>query len=95
VAACGARAAGGNAGDRVLEVALQPVVGARLAVSIVVIAINFNRSRAGMWLAWHRRAATSRVWSIANRNWPQSNITRVVYRQPELAAKQVEPSFPN
>jgi hypothetical protein len=45
VAARGACAAAGNAGDRVLEVALQPVVGARLAVSIVVIAINFNRSR--------------------------------------------------
>jgi hypothetical protein len=44
--AIAARAAAGNAGDRVLEVALQPVVGARLAVSIVVIAINFNRSRA-------------------------------------------------
>jgi hypothetical protein len=35
-----------DAGDRLFEVALQPVVGGRLAVSIVVIAINFNRSRA-------------------------------------------------
>jgi hypothetical protein len=76
LAARGARAAAGNAGDRVLEVALQPVVSARLAVSIVVIAINFNRSRA----------------SLARSG---GNITGVVYRQPELAAKQVEPSFPN
>jgi hypothetical protein len=77
VAARGACAAAGNAGDRVLEVALQPVVGARLAVSIVVIAINFNRSR---------------VASLAQSG---GNITGVVYRQPELAAKQVGPSFPN
>jgi hypothetical protein len=46
LAARGTREAAGDTGDRVLEVALQPVVGARLAVSIVVIAINFNRSRA-------------------------------------------------
>ena len=36
IAALGGAAAG-NAGDRVLKVALQPVVSARLAVSIVVI----------------------------------------------------------
>jgi hypothetical protein len=71
VAARGARAAGGDAGDRVLEVALQPIVSARLAVSIVVIAIN--RSRASL----ARSAATSRVWSIANRNWPQSKSSRL------------------
>jgi hypothetical protein len=74
VGARGACAAGGDAGGRVLEVTLQPVVSARLAVSIVVIAIN--RSRA----------------SLARSG---GNITGVVYRQPELAAKQVEPSFPN
>ena len=75
MAARGKRATA-DAGDRVLEFALQPVVSARLAVSIVVIAINFNRSRA----------------SLARSG---GNITGVVYRQPELAAKQVEPSFPN
>jgi hypothetical protein len=74
LAARGTRAAAGDAGGRVLEVALQPVVSARLAVSIVVIAIN--RSRA----------------SLARSG---GNITGEVYRQPELAAKQVEPSSPN
>src|SRR5215467_2698125 len=57
------------------EVALQAVVGASGSVPIVFIAINFDPIARGY------------VTSLAR---PGGNITGVVYRQLELAAKQVE-----
>jgi len=57
------------------EVALQAVVGASRAVPIVVIAVNFDPIARGY------------VTSLARSG---GNITGVVYRQLELAAKQVE-----
>jgi putative ABC transport system substrate-binding protein len=57
------------------EVALQAVVGASRAVPIVVIAVNFDPIARGYMTSLARSGG---------------NITGVVYRQLELAAKQVE-----
>jgi putative tryptophan/tyrosine transport system substrate-binding protein len=57
------------------EVALQAVVGASLAVPIVLIAVNYDPIARGY------------VTSLAR---PGGNITGVVFRQLELAQKQVE-----
>ena len=57
------------------EVALQAVVGASRSIPIVIIAVNYDPISRGY------------VASLAR---PGGNITGVVYRQLELAAKQVE-----
>jgi len=57
------------------EVALQAVVGASRAIPIVMIAVNFDPIERGY------------VGSLSR---PGGNITGVVYRQLELAAKQLE-----
>jgi putative ABC transport system substrate-binding protein len=64
------------------EVALQAVVGASGFIPIVILAVNYDPMR-------------GYVSSLAH---PGGNITGVFYRQPELAAKQVElltQAFPN
>jgi len=65
------------------EVALQAVVGASGFIPIVILAVNYDPIDRGY------------VSSLAH---PGGNITGVFYRQPELAAKQVElltQAFPN
>jgi putative ABC transport system substrate-binding protein len=65
------------------EVALQAVVGASGFVPIIVLAVNYDPIERGY---------------IASLAQPGGNITGVFYRQPELAAKQVElltESFPH
>src|SRR5215469_8589255 len=65
------------------EVALQAVVGASGFVPIVILAVNYDPIQRGY------------VSSLAH---PGGNITGVFYRQPELAAKQLElltQAFPN
>jgi putative ABC transport system substrate-binding protein len=65
------------------EVALQAVVGASRIIPIVILAINYDPIERGY------------VSSLAH---PGGNITGVFYRQPELAAKQLElltQAFPN
>jgi putative ABC transport system substrate-binding protein len=65
------------------EVALQAVVGASGFIPIVILAVNYDPIERGY------------VSSLAR---PGGNITGVFYRQPELAAKQLElltQAFPN
>jgi putative tryptophan/tyrosine transport system substrate-binding protein len=65
------------------EVALQAVVGASGFVPIVILAVNYDPIQRGY------------VSSLAH---PGGNITGIFYRQPELAAKQLElltQAFPN
>ena len=65
------------------EVALQAVVGASRIIPIVILAVNYDPIERGY------------VSSLAH---PGGNITGVFYRQPELAAKQLElltQAFPN
>jgi ABC-type uncharacterized transport system substrate-binding protein len=65
------------------EVALQAVVGASRIIPIVILAVNYDPIERGY------------VSSLAH---PGANITGVFYRQPELAAKQLElltQAFPN
>jgi putative ABC transport system substrate-binding protein len=65
------------------EVALQAVVGASRIIPIVIVAANYDPIERGY------------VSSLAH---PGGNITGVFYRQPELAAKQLElltQAFPN
>ena len=65
------------------EVALQAVVGASGFIPIVILAVNYDPLERGY------------VSSLAH---PGGNITGVFYRQPELAAKQLElltQAFPN
>jgi putative ABC transport system substrate-binding protein len=65
------------------EVALQAVVGASGFVPIIILAVNYDPIERGY------------VASLAQ---PGGNITGVFYRQPELAAKQLElltQTFPN
>src|SRR6516162_1471283 len=65
------------------EVALQAVVGASGFVPIVILAVNYDPIQRGY------------VSSLAQ---PGGNITGIFYRQPELAAKQLElltQAFPN
>jgi putative ABC transport system substrate-binding protein len=65
------------------EVALQAVVGASGFIPIIILAVNFDPIERGY------------VSSLAH---PGGNITGVFYRQPELAAKQLElltQAFPN
>jgi putative tryptophan/tyrosine transport system substrate-binding protein len=65
------------------EVALQAVVGASGFVPIVILAVNYDPIERGY------------VSSLAH---PGGNITGIFYRQPELAAKQLElltQAFPN
>jgi putative tryptophan/tyrosine transport system substrate-binding protein len=65
------------------EVALQAVVGASGFIPIVILAVNYDPIERGY------------VSSLAH---PGGNITGVFYRQPELAAKQLElltQAFPN
>ena len=65
------------------EVALQAVVGASGFIPIVILAVNYDPMERGY------------VASLAH---PGGNITGVFYRQPELAAKQLElltQAFPN
>jgi putative ABC transport system substrate-binding protein len=65
------------------EVALQAVVGASGFIPIVILAVNYDPIERGY------------VTSLAH---PGGNITGVFYRQPELAAKQLElltQAFPN
>jgi len=57
------------------EVALQAVVGASGFVPIIILAVNYDPIERGY------------VASLAR---PDGNITGIFYRQPELAAKQVE-----
>jgi putative ABC transport system substrate-binding protein len=57
------------------EIALQAVVGARIAVPIVMIAVNFDPIERGY---------------VAGLARPGGNITGVVFRQSEFAGKQVE-----
>jgi putative ABC transport system substrate-binding protein len=57
------------------EIALQAVIGASVSVPIVFLAINYDPIERGY------------VTSLAH---PGGNITGVFYRQPELAAKQLE-----
>src|SRR5205823_8653705 len=65
------------------EVALQAVVGASRSIPIVILAVQYDPIERGY------------VSSLAR---PGGNITGVFYRQPELAAKQLElltQAFPN
>ena len=65
------------------EVALQAVIGASRAIPIVMVAINFDPIERGY------------IKSLAR---PDGNITGLIYRQTELAAKQVQlltQAFPN
>jgi putative ABC transport system substrate-binding protein len=65
------------------EVALQAVVGATGFIPVVILAVNFDPIERGY------------VSSLAH---PGGNITGIFYRQPELAAKQLEQltaAFPN
>jgi len=65
------------------EVALQAVVGASGFIPIVILAVNYDPIERGY------------VSSLAH---PGGNITGIFYRQPELAAKQLElltQAFPN
>ncbi len=65
------------------EVALQAVVGASRIIPIIILAVNYDPLERGY------------VSSLAH---PGGNITGVFYRQPELAAKQLElltQAFPN
>ena len=57
------------------EVALQAVVGASRSIPIVIMAVQYDPIERGY------------VSSLAR---PGGNITGVFYRQPELAAKQLE-----
>ena len=65
------------------EVALQAVVGASGFIPIVILAVNYDPIERGY---------------ISSLSHPGGNITGVFYRQPELAAKQLElltQAFPN
>jgi putative tryptophan/tyrosine transport system substrate-binding protein len=65
------------------EVALQAVVGASGFIPIVILAVNFDPIERGY---------------VSSLSHPGGNITGVFYRQPELAAKQLElltQAFPN
>ena len=57
------------------EVSLQAVVGASLSIPIVIQAINYDPIERGY---------------VASLSRPGGNITGLFYRQPELAAKQLE-----
>ena len=65
------------------EVALQAVVGASGFVPIVILAVNYDPIQRGY---------------VSSLGHPGGNITGIFYRQPELAAKQLElltQAFPN
>ena len=65
------------------EVALQAVVGASGFIPIVILAVNYDPIERGY---------------VSSLSRPGGNITGVFYRQPELAAKQLElltQAFPN
>src|SRR5215467_14979254 len=65
------------------EVALQAVVGASGFIPIVILAVNYDPIERGY---------------VSSLSHPGGNITGVFYRQPELAAKQLElltQAFPN